>query len=230
MKIYRNIIANAIPPSRVIALVILALTMCACGKIDNTVAEAQTRIFNALKSQGIYEKGNLPDDPPPTPEQIKGRFDIVGGAYRHIVNEETNANRGNARDYEISRDDSIAFMFDARIFTGGEFDRQQTFYTNIASRIRELTGNNEDFGGWSTAPLKIKVGDDARILKSLQEALISCRAGDGDPSNDDEEDGIASDQVRVYLTSDIAFGDRMVYSVPPGSTIVYEVTDIEIIK
>ncbi len=207
----------------------LSLLAAACGKDDNTVVTAQNKIFDALKNQGIYERGNLPEDPAPSPEQIKGYFDIIGGAYRHIVNEDSNANRGDA-EYEIARDDSIAFMFDARIFTGGNFDNLQTFYTNIADRIQ--TGGNPNFDGefWPTEPLKIKVGEDSRILKSLQEALISCRAGDGNPDNDNEPDGIASDQVRVYLTPDLAFGNRTVYNVPRNSTIVFEVTDIEIIK
>ena len=206
-----------------------ALAMTSCGKNDDRVAKAQDAIFKALESQGIYERGNLPEINPPTPERIKGWFDMVRGTYRHIVNEDRTG-RGPAETYGIERGDSIAFMFDARVFAGNSFESCRTFYTNIESRIEELFSSNPDFAGWSTLPLRIKVGDDPGILKSLQEALISCRAGDGDPKNDDQPGGISSDEVRVYITSDLAFGNRMVYDVPPGSTIVFEVTEIEIIR
>jgi hypothetical protein len=214
-----------------VSVAMLSLVATSCSKLGDTVNASRDKIFNALKSQGVYERGNLPVENPPTQDQIKGWFDIIGGAYRHIVNEENRTDRGGA-EYEIRRGDSIAFMFDARIFTGSNYNSMQTFYTNIASRISEIAGNNSEFNGnfWPTDPLRIKVGDDGRILKSLQEALISCRAGDGNPDNDDEEDNIDSDIVRVYLTPDIAFGDRTVYNVPASSTIVFEVTDIEIIK
>lgn len=205
------------------------LAACSGGLSGEEIYEAQNKIFNALQTQGIYERGNLPEENPPTPEQLKGYFDIVGGAYRHIVNED----RDN-RDmrYLIERGDSISFMFDARIFTGGNYENMQTFYTNIQARIQQIAGNNGDFDTrfWPADPFGIKVGEDRRILKSLQEALISCVAGDNDPDNDEDSGNATSDQVRVYLTPDIAFGDRVVYSVPAGSTLVFEVTDIEIIR
>ncbi len=214
-----------------VAVTLLAAAgMAACGgKMSETVNTAQEKISTALRSQGIYERNNLPEDNPPTPDQINGWFDIVGGAYRHIVNED----RDNREPrYEIERGDSIAFMFDGRIFSGSSFGNMQTFYTNDEARIKTIVTNNPDFDTkyWPTTPLRIKVGDDPAILKSLQRALISCRAGDGDPSNDDEPNGIASDEVRVYLTPDLAFGDRMVYNVPRNSTIVFQITDIEIIE
>jgi hypothetical protein len=154
----------------------------------------------------------------------------VGGAYRHIVNEDRDNRSGS--QYKIERGDSIAFFFDGKIFSGSQFESMTTFYTNIEARIQRITGGNPQFDPsyWPTVPLRIKVGEDSRILKSLQEALVGCMAGDGDPANDEEPDGIASDQVRVYLTPDIAFGDKIVYNVPANSTLVFEITDIVIIR
>jgi hypothetical protein len=210
-------------------LVAAALATAGCGKSGDLVATAQTSIFKALESQGIYERDNLPEDNPPTPDKIKGWFDVIGGTYRHIVNE-AGTNRGPADRYEIARGDSIALTFDARIFTGSNFESYRTFFTNDPQRIRALFGSNPDFAGWSTEQLRIRVGDDARILKSLQEALIGCRAGDGDPANDNQPGGVASDEVRVYLTPDIAFGNDTVYDVPRNSTIVWAVTQMVIIN
>ncbi len=199
-----------------------------CGKLDDKIYNAQQKIVSALRSEQVYERGNLPD-PAPSPSQIKGYFDIVGGTYRYIVNEERN---GREAGETVDRGDRIAFRFDGRIFTGGVFDRQQTFYTNIPALIELAAGGNPNFNDefWPDELLEITVGEDTGILKSLQEALISCRAGDGDPENDDQPGGIASDRVRVYLTPDLAFGDRTVYNVPAGSTLVFEVSDIVIIK
>jgi hypothetical protein len=204
-----------------------ASAFCGCGKLDDQVNAARDNIVAALKTQDIYERNNVPTDP--APREIKGYYDIIGGAYRWVVNE---ARENQSDEFTVRRGDSIAFMFDARVFTArGNFESYRTFYTNIKSRIDQLVGNNTHFDPqfWPTAPLKIKVGDDPGILKPLQEALISCRAGDGDPTNDSQPGGIASDQVRVYLTPDMAFGNRTVYSVPAGSTIVFEIREIEII-
>jgi hypothetical protein len=213
-----------------VALVTGLLVASCGGKYGNIVFDAQTKIFSALQGQGVYERDNLPEDNPPTPDRIKGWFDIVGGTYRHIVNED----RDNRTDpqYKIERGDSIAFFFDAKIFSGSQFESMTTFYTNIEARIQRIAGNNPQFDPsfWPTVPLRIKVGEDTRILKSLHEALVGCMAGDGDPDNDEEPDGIASDQVRVYLTPDIAFGDKIVYNVPANSTLVFEITDIVIIR
>jgi hypothetical protein len=199
----------------------------ACSTPGEVVDTAQVEIENALKGLNVYERGNLPE---PEPVTISGYFDITErGAYRYITNEDR---AGRERSEVVAPGDSIKFMFDGRIFGRGSFDGLQIFYTNIEATRRLFAGNNPQFDTslWPVAPLRIRVGDDPKILKSLQEALIDCRAGDGEPGNDDEPGGIASDRVRVYLTPNIAFGDRAVYSVPANSTIVFEVTDIEIIR
>jgi hypothetical protein len=213
-------------PVRIIQIVLAALltgALAACGKVDDTIASAQTSIIRALESKHVYERGNL-SDPPPV--EINGYFDIVGGAYRYISNEWTDGLERPDRDQApvIERGDSISFQFDARIFSGNDFGSYRTFYTNVEKRIAEIrsSANNDQFDlrFWPTTPLKIKVGSDPGILKSVQEALISCRAGEGD---------IVGDEVRIYLTSDLAFGNRAVGIVPANSTVVFEITDIRII-
>jgi len=76
--------------------------------------------------------------------------------------------------------------------------------------------------------MKIKVGNDPGILKSLQRALISCRATL--PPSAALPGGVESDRVLVYLTSNLAFGDNRMYGVPARSTLVFEITEITIIK
>ncbi len=207
-------------------VVALAL-LVACGEESgDTIAKAQERIEKDLQGANIYERGNLPEDP--APQQVLGYYDIIDGKiYRHIVNE---GRYGRANSPVIAAGDSLALYFDARVYSG-KFENSTTFYTNIEARRAMIAGNNPDFDPllWPITPLRIKVGEDPKILKSVQVALIGSRAGDGNPEND-EQGGVASDEVRVYLTPDVGFGGRSVYDVPGGSTLVFELTDIEIIK
>ncbi len=237
-------------------MLVVAVCAASCSTLDEKVTADQNRIRAEFKGLFIWERNNLPDEE--IPGKIEGYFDIVKGAYRYIVNEYQPGGNGLPRDNRnvlpvISEGDSISFYFDARIYTG-RWENSTTFYTNIESRI-ELIKNNEEFrlDYWPIVPKRIKVGDDPGILKVIQTALLSepyCRAAGTTTElvqakdNDDkvivDEDGnvvmdevtvkVPSDQVRIYLTPDIAFHNKWVYNVPAGSTIVYELTDIKIIE
>ncbi len=248
---YRTIYEGAV------VMLVIAACVVSCNTLDDKVTADQNRIRTELENQSIWERNNLPDDP--LPSKIEGYFDIVGGAYRYIVNEYITGSGGVPRINRdlmpvISKNDSISFYFDARIYTG-KWENSTTFYTNIESLRDYNKGDNDEFqfDFWPAVPMRIKVGEDPKILKALQVALLSepyCRAAGttiGDVQAKDEEgnlilgpDGkvvmvpgvidVESDQVRIYLTPDIAFHNKWVYNVPAGSTIVYELTDIHIIE
>lgn len=183
-----------------------------CGEIaGETITLAETAIVKELQGKGVWERGNLPDDPAPDPDDIKGYYDIVAGAYRHVVNE---AREGRESAREIGEGDVVGFWFDGRVY-GSSFESSTTFYTNIAARREMLSGGNSEFDPtfWPIDKLEITLSDDPDILKPLQRALVGCREGD---------------QVRVYLTPDMAFGAATVYTVPGGQTLVWEITDLTI--
>lgn len=198
--------------------VVFSLSSCKMEEITNT---AKDRIFAMFNSEKVYERGNVPENT----TTINGYFDIIDGAYRHIANEDR---PGREAQPPVAAGDSISFRFDFRIFSGS-FANSATFFTNIETVRDDVRDNNPDFDTafWPIVPLKIKVGNDPGILKSIQTALIDCRAYD-DKVTDDKGTPIASDEVRIYLPPNVAFGGRRVYNVPANSTLVIAVTDIRI--
>ncbi len=210
---------------------LFCLAVAACSPVnDDTVNRAKDSIERDLKGNGIYERGNLPEDL--DSDQLKGYFDIVRGAYRYVVNED----RDGRGELPIVEDDSvIEVFFDARIYKSN-FESSTTFYTNIEARLAALAGGNPEFdpSAWPTLPLRIALPDDSNILKSVQRALVGCRAASERIIVDDEgnqtNEKLAGDVVRVYLTPDIGFGDTRVNNVPAGSTLVFEVTEIKVVE
>ncbi len=209
-----------------IFILISALAMVGCGK-QEILEQEQLNITRELNRNYIYQRNNLPDDPPPS--TVSGYYDITGGAYRYIENEYLEGltpRPGRAKidgSNKIKRGDRISFYFVAKVFSG-DFDNSKVFYTNIEDQMQD---DGEEI--WPTVPLEIKIGDDSKMLPALQKALIGCYADDGDPTNNVGDEDIESDIVRVYLTSDIGFGKRAVYNVPGRSTLVYRITEIQIL-
>jgi hypothetical protein len=214
----------------VAASLAVAASVVSCDREEEIDRVRQT-IASELKSLNVYERGNLPRNI--NPENIAGYYDIIDGAIRWIEND--NATRfGRENLPEIHAGDRITFYFDARIYKSN-FNSSETFYTNIESVMEKLAGDNPlVLGGdemfWSTAPMEITVGDDPQILKHIQTALIGCRADDGISSNDDiETNPIKSDVVRIYLPYDIGFGRPAVGIIPPRSTLVYQISKIQLL-
>jgi hypothetical protein len=211
---------------RVAHIAVSATLIAVCAlffscELSEDLDNSRKRIETELKNSGIYERGNLPY-PPPTDQQLKGYYDVIGGAYRRVM-EENRPTRNQSP--EIFDGDNISFYFDARVYSGS-FDNSKTFYTNIEARIQSAAGSNA-FDGWSTDPLQITLPNDPGILKAVQNALIGCRADNNDPTDDDADNGIKSDVVRVYVPYDIGFGNNWVYNVPPKSTLVFEISGIQ---
>lgn len=195
----------------VLPVVIATLSlMAACSGLDDVVDTARKNIKNYLEKDGLYERGNIPENPKPA---LKGYYDIIGGAYRHITNDDREG-RDNERIIEIG--DVVSFSFDARIFKNS-YDGSETYWTNIPDRIETVRKGNTEFdtSQWSSDPIIIRVGHDTEILKSLQNALPSCRPGD---------------EVRIFLPPNVAYGNKPVDVVPAKSTLVFQLTNIEIIE
>ncbi|MDR2890617.1 MAG: FKBP-type peptidyl-prolyl cis-trans isomerase [Alistipes sp.] len=202
-----------------------AVSTVACGP-DEASNQARDRIVNYLNNEGLWERGNVPDDA----KTNIGSFDIIGGVYRHIVNETSRDNRFDPSSHTVEEGDVITFMFDARVF-GGSPENSTTFYTNIASLRNQIVSNNPDFNAeyWPIDPLEITVGSDPQILKAVQMALVGCQTDNGDLT-DDIDGGVKSDQVHIFIPPDIAFGKREFLMVPANSTLLFVVTDIEFIE
>ncbi len=195
----------------VIPVVAAALSLLvSCNKLADATDSSKTKILASFRQQGIYERNNIPEDT--NPNSIKGYYDIIGGAYRYITNENRD---GRADAQEISAGDSVSFYFDARIFVSS-YDNSKTYFTNSYSRIKYLGNNNPEFdaSGWSSDSLRIKVGSDPEILKSVQNVLPGCRVGD---------------EVRIYLPPNVAYGSKSNGVVPGKSTLIFELTSLRML-
>jgi hypothetical protein len=175
-----------------------------CGRMDDIVDEAQTKIRSYLHGQKIYDPTNYPD---PMPTDEKGRYDIVGGAFRYIVTQDSDGRDGWA---EVKNGDEIALWFDARIFSGSSFDRFPLFYSNNATTIEIYRGSNDQFDPveWPTTPFIAKLGD-GQLMPAVENALVGCRVGD---------------KVQLFIPPDIGYGNRQNYSVPANATLAFEIT------
>ncbi len=207
-----SIVAKGLIP--VVAAAILLLPASCNSSAEDLRDAARLKITKFFNGKGIYERDNVPEDPNPP---VKSYYDVIGGAYRYIVK--------SSDDWDdlpdIVAGDSISFYFKAYVFTGS--DSGTPYATNIASEIAYISQGNPQFdiSDWSTDPLKIKVGSDPQIMKPVQNALLAnniapaCRPGD---------------QVRIYLTSDLAYGNKGVGTVLGKSTVVFEITSLAIVE
>lgn len=203
-------------------VVMLSASSCGPGEI---VTQARNKIKSYLEGRNIYERRNVPEDA----TNLLGYYDIIDGAYRYIP-EEDRENRFDGSSHEIKEGDRIEFYFDARIF-GSSLENSTTFYTNIADRINEIDGNNNEFDYefWPVVPLQITVGSDPQMPEIVQKALIGCQTDNHDTS-DDEDGGVRSDEVQIYLPPDVGFDNRGLLTVPAKSTLLFIITDIQYIE
>jgi hypothetical protein len=172
--------------------------------MTNIVDDAQIKLRDYFKSQKIYDPTNYPD-PPPTDE--KGQYQVVGGVFRYIVTQNSDGREGWP---VVEMGDELSLRFDARIFSGNSFDRFPLFYSNNATTIEIYRGSNDQFDPveWPTTPFMATLGD-GQLMPAIENALVGCRVGD---------------KVQLFITPDLAYGDKQNYSVPANSTLAFEIT------
>ncbi len=193
-------------------LIATALIASSCSsKLSDATDASKLAIKRYLNGKNIYDRSDVPYDP--APSTINGYYDIIGGAYRYVTNEDR-----DDRNLEraIAPGDNISFYFEAYVFTSS-YESSLPYFTNIRDRIVYIGNNNPEFNvdGWSTDPLEIKVTEDPKILKSIQNALPSCRVGD---------------EVRIFLPPNVAYGNKDDGVVLGGSTLVFILSNIVIIE
>lgn len=136
------------------------------------------------------------------------KFDYItqGGVYKYIANIDR---EGRDKAKEAIAGDSLSFNFEAYTFTTAP---GTIFYTNKKDVAARMTGLNTKY--WSFEPVRVKVGRSEGIIKGLANALPYCREGDS---------------VLIYITSDLAYGDKFVSLIEKNTALQYIVT-IENIK
>lgn len=139
-------------------------------------------------------------------ESQKFEYTTQGGVYKYIANIDR---EGRDKAKEAIVGDSLSFRFEAYTFTSAP---GTIFYTNKVAVAAGMTGLNTTY--WSFEPTKVKVGQSEGIIKGIANALPYCREGDS---------------VLLYITSDLAYGDKFVSLIEKNTALQY-IVNIENIK
>jgi hypothetical protein len=185
-------------------MLLVLVLVTACGKMDDAVSEAQTKIRTYLHSQKIYDPSNYPD---PLPTDEKGQYDVVGGVFRYITTQDSD---GRESWPTVEAGDEVSLRFDARVFGGSSFSQFALFYSNNPTTIEIYRGSNDQFDptDWPTTPYKAQLGA-GKLMPAVDNALVGCRVGD---------------KVQLFVTPELAYGSKQNYTVPAYSTLAFEIT------
>ncbi len=201
---------------RILGIAITAVaalgTFSGCGDKEDIFTSQQTAIERYLTSSrrliNETEIGDIIEDNPAFYTQI-GR-----SVYRHIPNY-YDASRDTT--LVIERGDSVRLRFDAYVFSGSEPSTSDVYWSNISTTINSLTssgGNSLAQLDWSTEPLAVKVGS-TNMIGGLERGLIGC---------------CAQDSVQIYMTYDMAYGKRLVGTVPKNSSVAWYIKILNVTK
>lgn len=192
----------------VAALVVL----CGCDDKEDIFTSQQTSIVRYLTSTrrliAESEIDNVVEDNPAFYTEI-GR-----SAYRHIQNYYEDGRDGRL---EIEYGDSLQIAFDAYVFSGSEPATSNVYWSNIETTISKLVADNgNSFAqlNWSTEPLAIKLGS-TEMIKGVEQALAGCRE---------------QDSVQVYMTYNMAYGKKLLGTVPKNSSVAWYIKILNVTK
>lgn len=123
-------------------------------------------------------------------------------AFRHIVNY---YDEGRENRPVVERGDKLELRFTAYTFTGSEPSSSAIYWSNVPSVIESLGEKSDHTLDWSTESLYVKLGT-TDILDGLEYTLPGCRE---------------ADSVQVYMTSNLAYGKKLVGEVPKNAMVAW---------
>jgi hypothetical protein len=190
-----------------LAILFLLPLLVACEQEDTLLTE-RDKIVKYLTGRRIVAEENLGDiiEEQPLFYNVFDRY-----AYRHIVNY-----------YDTDRDskpvvewgDRLEIRFNAYPFTGSEPSVNSIYWSNVAETIEQLGKKSTGTLDWSTEPLLIELGK-TEIITGLEHTLPGCHE---------------ADSVQIYMTSNLAYGKRLVGNVPKHSMVAWYIKIEKVIK
>ena len=184
---------------KLLAILFLLPLLVACEQEDTLLSE-RDKIEKYLTSSrhmvSESEVGDVIENNPPF-YNVFGRY-----AYRHIVNY---YDEGREERPVVELGDKIEIRFDAYIFTGSEPTKANLYWSNIHETIIDVGDKSSYTLDWSTDPLAIELGR-TDILEGLELALPGCRE---------------ADSVQVYMSSNLAYGKKLIGVVPKNSMVAW---------
>ena len=167
---------------------------------ENTLLTERDNIEKFLTSSRKMvpesEVGSVIEDEPEF-YNVFGRY-----AYRYIVNY-YDAERENRPMVEWG--DRVEISFNAYTFAGSEPATSAIYWSNIPSTIEQLGNKSTGTLAWSTEPLSITLGT-TKVLDGLELTLPGCHE---------------ADSVQVYISSNLAYGKKLIGVVPKNSMVAW---------
>ena len=182
-----------------LAILFLLPLVVSCEQEDTLLSERDKIEKYLTSSRRMVEKsevGNVIEDNPAFYE-IFGRY-----AYRHIVNY---YDEGRENKPVVEWGDKVEIRFDAYTFTGSEPAISNLYWSNIHETILEVGDKSNYTLDWSEEPLTIVLGQ-TEILEGLELTLPGCHE---------------ADSVQVYMTSNLAYGKKLIGVVPKNSMVAW---------
>ena len=187
---------------RYLTAVLLLLTAGCSKEEDNTLPNQQRRIISFLTGTLKLRTEAEAKDPSSDTENALFYTEIGGNAYRWIVNYyEADRDQRRAVDQgSVVRLTISAYLFEFRVI------RPETvplLYTNDPKKAQVLENAGLDLSYWTFEPYVLKMGETSAI-SALTDALWGCREGD---------------QVELYTTYALGYGEKWMYAVDPQSPL-----------
>ena len=182
-----------------LAILFLLPLLVSCEQEDTLLSERDKIEKYLTSSRRMVEKsevGNIIEDNPAFYE-IFGRY-----AYRHIANY---YDEGREDKPVVEWGDKVEIRFDAYTFTGSEPTISNLYWSNIHETILEVGDKSNYTLDWSEEPLTIVLGQ-TEILEGLELTLPGCHE---------------ADSVQVYMTSNLAYGKKLIGVVPKNSMVAW---------
>ncbi|MCC8018620.1 MAG: FKBP-type peptidyl-prolyl cis-trans isomerase [Rikenellaceae bacterium] len=126
-------------------------------------------------------------------------YDKIDRVYRVAIEREGNYNRSR----RLEKGDIARFYFAGYEFTSRRIE--PAFYSNVDWIIEELQDAGLDPIYWDQDIVEVRLGE-GKVIKGIEKGLEGCREGDS---------------VRVFLTTDLAFGSYYISDMDLYSAVEY---------
>ena len=182
-----------------LTILFLLSLLVSCEQEDTILSERDKIEKYLTSSRRMVSESEVGDVIENNPDfySVFGRY-----AYRHIVNY---YDEGRDERPIVEMGDNIEIRFNAYTFTGSEPTLSNLYWSNIHETIIDVGDKSNYTLDWSTEPLAIKLGS-TEILEGLELALPGCRE---------------ADSVQVYMSSNLAYGKKLIGVVPKNSMVAW---------
>lgn len=180
----------------------VGLLFAGCSQEEDTLSQQRERLVSYLER--THSPSLIPESSVEEGSQLPFYTVSENSVYRYIKNV---YDPDRASRPEVGAGSTVAITFRAYVFQFSNItDSTFPFWSNdplLESAYQDL-GLSVGEGGWTFEPLHLQMN--GNILNGLRLALLGCREGD---------------EVEVYMTYNVAYGDRYFSTIPRESPLAW---------